>query len=261
MKRLSRYFFLLVMSLVLIITGASQAFANEDEFPTDISLCNIELSRTSYTYNGNRKHPEVYITNEDGYELCKGIDYTILYRNNLYVGTGSVDIVGVGEYTGSVTENFNIAKGTQSIGWSGNGRTYTTRSSKLTKTKTYYLKATSKGKRTYKKVSGNSKITVSAGGKVTVKKGLKRGKYRVYVKVNAASTKYYKYRSVKKYFTVIVKKPASSGSRGGSGTVYWTPSGSVYHVSRNCPTLARSKTVYSGSRAASGKSRCCKVCG
>ena len=52
---------------------------------------------------------------------------------------------------------------------------------------------------------------------------------------------------------------AASRSSGG-GTVYWTPSGSVYHYSRNCSTLSRSRTVYSGSVNDSGKSRACKVC-
>ena len=39
---------------------------------------------------------------------------------------------------------------------------------------------------TYKKVSGNAKITVAKNGKVTVKKGLKKGTYKVRVKVTAA---------------------------------------------------------------------------
>lgn len=45
-----------------------------------------------------------------------------------------------------------------------------------------------------------------------------------------------------------------------SGTVYWTPGGSVYHKRKSCPSLARSKTIYSGSVAESGKSRGCKNC-
>lgn len=44
-------------------------------------------------------------------------------------------------------------------------------------------------------------------------------------------------------------------------TVYWVSGGSVYHTTSNCPTLKRSSNIHSGSIAASGKSRCCKVCG
>lgn len=44
-------------------------------------------------------------------------------------------------------------------------------------------------------------------------------------------------------------------------TVYWVSGGSVYHTTPNCPTLKRSSGIHSGSISASGKSRCCKVCG
>ena len=56
------------------------------------------------------------------------------------------------------------------------------------------------------------------------------------------------------------KSKKSSTSSGGGGTVYWTPNGEVYHSTAGCPTLSRSKTVYSGTVAESGKSRACKVC-
>lgn len=41
-------------------------------------------------------------------------------------------------------------------------------------------------------------------------------------------------------------------------TVYWVPSGKVYHSTPDCPTLSRSKTIYSGS--APSDRRPCKVC-
>lgn len=44
------------------------------------------------------------------------------------------------------------------------------------------------------------------------------------------------------------------------GIVYWTPNGEVYHSTPNCPSLSRSKTIYNGSVAESGKSRPCKNC-
>lgn len=42
--------------------------------------------------------------------------------------------------------------------------------------------------------------------------------------------------------------------------VYWTPNGSVYHSNRSCPSLSRSKVVYEGTIAESGKSRHCGRC-
>ena len=51
---------------------------------------------------------------------------------------------------------------------------------------------TAKGKVTFKKAKGNKKIAVSKAGKVTVKKGLKKGTYKVKVKVTAAGNANYK---------------------------------------------------------------------
>ena len=67
---------------------------------------------------------------------------------------------------------------------------------KLAKAKTAQLKTafklSAKTALSYKKTSGNSKITVTKAGKVTVKKGLKKGTYKVKVKVTAKATTAYK---------------------------------------------------------------------
>ncbi len=59
------------------------------------------------------------------------------------------------------------------------------------------------GKVTYKKTGGNKKITVSKAGKITVKKGLKKGTYKIKVKVTAAGNSSYKAKS--KTVTVKIK--------------------------------------------------------
>ena len=57
--------------------------------------------------------------------------------------------------------------------------------------------------------------------------------------------------------TVIAKKKKQHTHK---STVYWTPNGSVYHSTPNCPTLSRSRTIRSGSISSCPKSRACKVC-
>jgi len=99
------------------------------------------------------------------------------------------------------------------------------------------------------KVSNSSIATISKKGKLKARKG---GKVKVTVILKSGK---------KSTCTVRIKVPKKKKSSGHGGTVYWTPYGSVYHVSRNCPTLSRSRTIYSGSISESGKSRCCKVCG
>jgi hypothetical protein len=61
-----------------------------------------------------------------------------------------------------------------------------------------------KGTVTYSKTSGNKKITISkTSGKIKVKKGLKKGTYKVKIKVKAAGTSTYK--SGSKTVTVTIK--------------------------------------------------------
>ena len=56
-------------------------------------------------------------------------------------------------------------------------------------------------------------------------------------------------------------KATPKPSREESATVYWTASGGKYHISRNCATLKRSKTIKSGTIAQAGNRGQCKVCG
>lgn len=75
--------------------------------PTNISSCKIELSDTSYVYNGSAKKPSVKIT-DGSYTLKNGTDYTVSYSKNINAGTAVVQITGNGAYTGSKNVNFSI---------------------------------------------------------------------------------------------------------------------------------------------------------
>ncbi|MBQ7740113.1 MAG: leucine-rich repeat domain-containing protein [Eubacterium sp.] len=78
------------------------------------------------------------------------------------------------------------------------------------KKKNYTLKRTkvikikkAKGKLTYKKLKGNKKIVVNKNGKITVKKGLKKGTYKIKINVKAAGT--VSYKSAVKTVIVTIK--------------------------------------------------------
>ena len=93
------------------------------------------------------------------------------------------------------------------------GKKYKVKYSKLRKKSktiayTGVISFTSKGQGTltFTKKSGNKKITISKSGKVTVKKKLKRGSYKVKVQVKAAGNSTYLPSSVKTVtFTIKVK--------------------------------------------------------
>lgn len=66
-------------------------------------------------------------------------------------------------------------------------------------------KVSGNGKITYKKLSGSSKLVVASNGKVTVRRGTRKGTYRAIVQIRAAESSKYKARTVKITVTVRVK--------------------------------------------------------
>ena len=59
------------------------------------------------TYTGSLIAPNVTVTCND-VELVKNTDYTVSYSNNKNVGTATISITGIGDYTGTITKKFNI---------------------------------------------------------------------------------------------------------------------------------------------------------
>ena len=83
-----------------------------------ISPCHISnVSVTTIpdeTYDGTPKTPAVTVTNGT-IPLVLGTDYNVTYSNNTNAGTANVTITGMGNYTGSRIEHFNIGKKTPNL--------------------------------------------------------------------------------------------------------------------------------------------------
>lgn len=60
-------------------------------------------------YTGKSIEPEIVI-DSDSIKLKEGQDYTIKYINNVEEGTATIQIQGIGNYTGTTTKTFNIIK-------------------------------------------------------------------------------------------------------------------------------------------------------
>lgn len=79
---------------------------------TSVKSVKIILKKASYTYDGKKKQPSITVK-IGSKTLKKDLDYRLVYKNNQKVGTASVIISGMGEYTGKVTKRFKIVpKGT-----------------------------------------------------------------------------------------------------------------------------------------------------
>ena len=178
--------------------------------PVTLTASGVTLSPASFTYNGKARKPKVTVKAE-GKTLKAGTDYKVTYpsgRKN--AGKYKVTVTGAGSYTGTVKKTFTIQKAANPM--KGKGKTATVKYCKVKKKKqtlkvgTVLTVKKPQGTVTYAKVSGNKKITVAKKtGTVTVKKGLKKGKYKVKVKVKAAGNKNYKAATKTVAFFVRVK--------------------------------------------------------
>lgn len=74
-----------------------------------IAAATITVTPNSYRYTGEAYTPEPVVT-LGGVRLTKNVDYTVVYRNNVNVGTASVIVIGLGKYSSSKTANFSIVE-------------------------------------------------------------------------------------------------------------------------------------------------------
>ena len=90
--------------------------------PKDISGSTISNIDDSYIYTASKITPIPLVTDvELSNELVKDVDYSVVYSNNVNVGTAYVLVNGEGNYTGSIIKSFNIVGLVVTITSSGNG--------------------------------------------------------------------------------------------------------------------------------------------
>ena len=156
-------------------------------------------------FKGKAITPAVTVTLGD--RILANTDYTVSYSDNIQVGTATITITGEGNYEGTCTTTFRINKANNTL--AASTKKVTAKASKLKKKKQTiaatkaFVVSKAQGAVTYKKISGKSKITIAPTGKITLKKGLKKGTYKVKVQVTAAGTASYKAGS--KIVTLSIK--------------------------------------------------------
>lgn len=89
-------------------SGSKQLYYYIVESRTDISSATVELSQTSYAFDGSPKTPGVTVA-LDG-EVLPASAYEVSYDNNTNVGTATVTVTGTGEYKGTASATFQITE-------------------------------------------------------------------------------------------------------------------------------------------------------
>ena len=163
----------------------------------DISGSETEVTGLAdVVYTGNPVSPKITVK-YNGIELKSRTDYICSFTNNTNAGTAEMTITGFGDYTGQKIFTFEILKAENTL--SVKPKTATVKYKKLKKKnqtlsifKVLSFTSGGQGTKSYAKVSGNKKITINkTTGKVTVKKKLKKGTYKVKVRVKAAGNTNY----------------------------------------------------------------------
>ena len=89
--------------------SVSKEFRIAGDGGIDISKCHLgehSLDCSEYLYTGSAVEPKLVWRDN----FVEGIDYTLSYRNNRAIGTGTVVVRGVGSYTGTSEIPFSIVE-------------------------------------------------------------------------------------------------------------------------------------------------------
>ena len=143
----------------------------EAAFEADLENATVVLAKNAFVYTGSAFRPAATVTSRNGNVLAAGIDYTLSYANNVNAGTATAIVEGIegGAYTGAKSATFTIAPANQVV----------------KAAKAMYSVKFAKVKKKGQTVA--VKFSADGGGKVTVKKGAKKGTYTLKVKVTAAA--------------------------------------------------------------------------
>ena len=177
------------------------------EIPQLIDINDATVKVKNPTYTGKALKPALTVT-YGGKTLKAGTDYTATYTNNTKVGTATVTLKGIGTaevtpegqdypdlFGGTKKATFKIVKAKNPMVVKTKAVTFKAKDVKkknqTIKQAAAFTVTKNQGKVTYKKKSGDAKITIASNGTITVKKGLKKGKYKFVVNVTAAGNANY----------------------------------------------------------------------
>lgn len=189
-------------------TSGTETDTIEDKIESKktLSSAKISLKKTTFTYNGKKITP-VFTVKNDSTILIEGTDYRVTYKRNASVGTATVVITGIGNYSGSITEKFKIVpKGSSILKLISKKKGFTIKWKKQTKlTSGYQLQYS-----TSKKFSSKMTIvkTISSNKETTLKLTGLKGHKKYYIRIRTykiVDGKYY-YSSWSKMKTITTKK-------------------------------------------------------
>lgn len=175
----------------------------------DVSQLNIRYHLSKAVYTGWPLRPIFVLSGDE--LLTEGKDYTIKYSDNVNVGTASAVVEGIGDYKGTRKVTFKITPAKNSFAVTPSSKTVSY--SKLkSKNQSVTIKVTGAHeeaavsfKLVYAPKSVKKYFSINKAGKLTVKKRLPKGAYKIKVRVTTAATANYKTTNVDHVIRIVVK--------------------------------------------------------
>ncbi len=176
---------LIVMTMVA--SSLTVGAATKSPAKTKLTASDVSVTAKAMTYNKTAQVPVDTKVVVGGKTLIEGTDYLVVVAKITNAGKYIVtaQVIGIGHYEGTVAKKVTVTvkKAKQKL---KNTKKRKVKYKKVKKKKVKIklkVKSTGTGKIKYKRVS--KKLKVSKKGKVTIKKGTKKGTYKVKVKAYA----------------------------------------------------------------------------
>lgn len=186
---MSRVKKILATLIVMTMVASSITVGAATQSPAKKKLTDsmVTVTAKALTYNKTAQVPTAVKVVVDGKTLKEGTDYLVVVAKITNAGKYIVttQVIGIGHYEGTVAKKVTVTmkKAKQKL---KNTKKRKVKYKKVKKKKVKIklkVKSTGTGKIKYKRVS--KRLKVSKKGKVTIRKGTKKGTYKVKVKAYA----------------------------------------------------------------------------
>ena len=180
-----------ILATLIVMTMVASSFtvgaATKSPAKTKLTDSAVTVTARALTYNKTAQVPTAVKVVVNGKTLKEGTDYLVVVAKITNAGKYIVttQVIGIGHYEGTIAKKVTVTmkKAKQKL---KNTKKRKVKYKKVKKKKVKIklkVKSTGTGKIKYKRVS--KKLKVSKKGKVTIRKGTKKGTYKVKVKAYA----------------------------------------------------------------------------
>ena len=190
-----------IVAVLLAVVLMAPAAVNAAAPSVTKTSINNKKANATVTFNAKKQSPKTVTIN--GKKLVVGKDCVIVGKKYKNAGQYVLTVKGIGNYSGKTDVVFTIKKAKQTIKTSVDQKSYKASALKKANKKLALKPKAIRKQFTYTVKGKDAKkyISVNKNGKVTVKKGIKKGTYKVVIKAKATKN----HKAGKKVVRIIIK--------------------------------------------------------